>query len=75
LQRHGLAVFHILTDGMLENHEQTEKRLLRLFALPERELFRSPEEIVAEAYKLQGEKVAYQEDELVLREDPPHHEN
>jgi hypothetical protein len=38
-------------------------------------LFRSSEEIVAEAYKLQGEKVAYQEDELVLREEPPRHGN
>jgi len=75
LRRRGLAVFHILTDGTLESHEQTEKRLLRLFALPERELFRSSEEIVAEAYKLQGEKVAYQEDELVLREEPPRHGN
>jgi uncharacterized protein (DUF488 family) len=52
LRRRGLAVFHILTDGTLESHEQTEERLLRLFELPERELFRSPEEIVAEAYKL-----------------------
>jgi uncharacterized protein (DUF488 family) len=75
LRQRGLAVVHILTDGTLESHEQTEKRLLRLFALPDRELFRSPEEIVAEAYKLQGEKVAYQENELVLREEPPRHEN
>ncbi len=75
LRRRGLAVFHILMDGTLESHEQTEKRLLHLFAIPERELFRSPEEIVAEAYKLQGEKVAYQEDELVLREEPPSHGN
>jgi uncharacterized protein (DUF488 family) len=71
LRRLGLKVFHILTDGTLERHEQTEQRLLRKFELPERELFRSPEEIVAEAYKLQGEKVAYQEDELALREEPP----
>jgi uncharacterized protein (DUF488 family) len=75
LRRRGLAVFHILKDGTLESHEQTEKRLLRLFALPERELFRSSEEIIAEAYKLQGEKVAYQENELVLREEPPRHGN
>jgi uncharacterized protein (DUF488 family) len=75
LRQRGLAVFHILADGTLESHEQTEKRLLHLFALPERELFRSSEEIVAEAYKLQGEKVAYQEDELILREEPPSHGN
>lgn len=71
LRQRGLAVFHILADGTLESHDQTEKRLLRMFELPECELFRSPDEIVAEAYKLQGEKVAYQEDELAMREEPP----
>ena len=75
LRAHGLAVFHILADGTLESHEQTETRLLHLFALPERELFRSPEEIVAEAYKLQGDKVAYQADALALREEPPRYGN
>lgn len=71
LRQRGLAVFHILADGTLESHDQTEKRLLRMFELPECDLFRSPDEIVAEAYKLQGEKVAYQEDELAMREEPP----
>ena len=71
LRRHGLAVLHSLTDGTLEDHGQTEERLLQLLALPERELFRSPEEIVAEAYKLQGNKVAYHEEDLALREEPP----
>lgn len=75
LRQLGLAVSHILTDGTLESHEQTEKRLLRLFELPERELFRSPAEIVAEAYKLQGEKVACQEGEFALREEPPRYGN
>jgi uncharacterized protein (DUF488 family) len=71
LRRRGLNVFHILTDGTLETYEQTESRLLHLFELPERELFRSTDEIIAEAYKMQGEKIAYHEEELSLREDPP----
>ena len=75
LRERGLGVFHILADGTLENHEQTENRLLHLFELPERELFRSPKEIVSEAYKLQGNKVAYQEDTLALREEPPPYGN
>lgn len=75
LRERGVQVFHILADGMIENHEQTEGRLLHLFELPERELFRSPDEIVAEAYKLQGDKIAYQEDTLALREEPPRHGN
>jgi uncharacterized protein (DUF488 family) len=70
LRERGLPVFHIHTDGTLESHEQAEARLLHLFKLPARELFRSTDEIVAEAYKLQSDKVAYQEDELALREEP-----
>src|ERR1017187_1403336 len=75
LRRRGLQVFHILADGTIESHEQTESRLLHLFELPERELFRLPDEIAAEAYKLQGDKIAYQEDTLALREEPPRYGN
>lgn len=71
LRQQGLQVLHVLSDGSLEDHVQTEKRLLQVFALEHEELFRSQDEIVAEAYKKQGEKVAYHEEELVLREEPP----
>ncbi len=75
LRQEGLQVLHILSDGSLEDHAQTEKRLLQVFALENKELFRSQDEIVADAYKKQGEKVAYHEDELVLREEPPYYGN
>jgi uncharacterized protein (DUF488 family) len=71
LRERGIEVRHILSDGTLESHEQAESRLAQLFDLPERELFRSSGEIVAEAYRLQGEKIAYQEDAPTLREEPP----
>lgn len=71
LRDRGIEVRHILSDGTLESHEQAETRLAQLFDLPERELFRSSGEIVAEAYRLQGEKIAYQEDALALRDEPP----
>ena len=48
-----------------------EGRLARLFDLSEQELFRSEGEILAEAYRLQGERIAYQEDALAMREEPP----
>lgn len=67
----GIEVRHILSNGTLESHEQAEIRLAQLFDLHERELFRSSGEIVAEAYRLQGEKITYQEDALTLREEPP----
>lgn len=75
LREGGMAVQHILSDGTLESHEQAEIRLAQSFDLPERELFRSSGEIVAEAYRLQGEKIAYQEDALALREEPPKYGN
>ncbi|MBI2948388.1 MAG: DUF488 domain-containing protein [Verrucomicrobia bacterium] len=75
IQQQGLQVLHILSDGSLEDHVETEKRLLHLFALEEKDLFRSPEESVARAYKMQGEKVAYHEEDLVLREEPPRYGN
>lgn len=71
LRERGIEVRHILSDGTLESHGQAETRLAQLFDLSERELFRSSDEIVAEAYRLQGEKIAYQEDALALREEPP----
>jgi uncharacterized protein (DUF488 family) len=75
LRQQGLHVLHILSDGSLEDHAQTEARLLQQFALEEKDLFRSPEESVARAYKMQGEKVAYHEEDLVLREEPPRYGN
>ena len=75
LRQQGLQVLHILSDGSLEDHGETEKRLLQVFTLENKELFRSQDEIVAEAYKKQGEKVAYHEEDLVLREEPPRYGN
>jgi len=75
LRQQGLQVIHILSDGTVEAHELTEKRLLQLFALDEKDLFRSSAESVARAYKMQGEKVAYHEEDLVLREEPPRYGN
>ncbi|MFN0068311.1 MAG: DUF488 family protein [Limisphaerales bacterium] len=75
LRQQGLQVLHVLSDGSLEDHSQTEKRLLQVFALENKELFRSQDEIVSEAYKKQGEKVAYHEEDLVLREEPPRYGN
>lgn len=71
LRERGLSVFHIHSDGSMESQDQAEGRLAKSFGLSERELFRSPGELVAEAYRRQGEKIAYREDALALREEPP----
>jgi uncharacterized protein (DUF488 family) len=71
IRRQGLQVLHVLSNGAVETHEQTEKRLLRLFALDEDDLFCAPEENLLAAYKLQGQRIAAREEVLLRREGPP----
>ncbi len=59
LRKRDVGLHHILPDGSLESHRDTEKRLLRLLRLPESELFRTHEEIIADAYAIQGQRIAY----------------
>lgn len=61
----GNEVCHILADGSLETHEHLEARLLKLWKLPEGDMFRSRAECVQHAYALQGERVAYQDEEMM----------
>ena len=55
----GTQVIHIHADGSLEEHRDAEKRLLRLTGLHEPDLFHTQEEISAEAYQRQEERIAY----------------
>jgi uncharacterized protein (DUF488 family) len=59
LVERGIRVEHILADGSLEEHEATMERLLRKLRLPNQDLFRSREEIIAEALARWGERIAY----------------
>ncbi len=54
----GIEVNHILAHGALETHHELESRLLALCQLPEGDMFRSREECVADAYRIQAERVA-----------------
>jgi hypothetical protein len=60
----GLAVQHILADGRLESHADALSRLLRQLNLPEHDLFRSPEDVLEDAYRIQGEGIAYYDAEI-----------
>lgn len=60
LQLLGILIKHILSDGTVEDHTVTEKRLLKLFKLDSPNLFFSKEQLLNNAYSLQGEKIAYQ---------------
>jgi len=60
LKERGINVQHIHADGTLESQEDVERRLAQKFNLTKRELFQSDAEILGEAYRRQGEKIAYQ---------------
>lgn len=60
----GVVVQHILADGRLESHEATMERLLDVVGLLHQDLFRSRDELIAEALVRQEERVAYVDEKL-----------
>lgn len=56
----GVQIEHIHADGHLESHDAALTRLTRMFNLPELDLFHSREELLDEAYRRQGERIAYE---------------
>lgn len=60
----GISVNHIHADGSLESHEALESRLLAACKLPEGDIFTSREEFILQAYLIQGERVAYQDEAM-----------
>jgi uncharacterized protein (DUF488 family) len=59
LEAPGVEIRHILGDGRVESHADTMDRLVRQLHLPESDMFSSRQDIVAEAYRIQEERVAY----------------
>ena len=59
LERAGVAVTHILKDGLLETHVQAMERLIASLGLPATDLFKTPADLFDEAYEVQASKVAY----------------
>jgi uncharacterized protein (DUF488 family) len=60
----GLEIAHIHADGSLEDHGTLESRLLDMCKLPEGDMFKQRAEFISEAYAIQGERVAYQDDNM-----------
>ena len=67
LEEEGLSIQHIHADGRLEAHDEAMDRLIDLVGLPRDDLFRSREEIVAEALFRQEGRVAYMDTESEAR--------
>ena len=60
LTERGAAVQHILANGDLESHDDSMDRLLDSLKLPRHgDMFRSREDVIAEALLRRAQKVAY----------------
>jgi uncharacterized protein (DUF488 family) len=59
LHERGHAVRHILEDGRIEDHAFLQLRLLAAHGMAESELFRTHEEMVADAYEVQAERIGF----------------
>jgi len=60
----GIAVSHIRANEPLESQQDMESRLLALCKLPEGDMFKGRDEFLTEAYAIQGERVAYQDETM-----------
>lgn len=59
LDEEGIAVEHIREDGRLESHDDALSRLLAMLKLSTDDMFRSRREVIEDAYRLQGGRIAY----------------
>jgi len=64
----GILVSHIHADASLESHEGLESRLLKACKLPEGDLFKSRSDYLHDAYLIQGDRVAYQDESMNQQE-------
>jgi len=62
LRNLNIKLAHILCDGTVEYHTESEKRLLKLLNLEQLDLFADNSDIFDKAYKLQAQKIAYKID-------------
>jgi hypothetical protein len=56
----GITIKHILSNGRVEDHKDSELRLMKLFKLDQPDLFRTDQQRLDDAYSRQGENIAYE---------------
>lgn len=61
LPKDRVTVQHVLADGTLESHDAAGARLLRELHLLQEDLFRSPEEVLSDAYREREKTIAYKD--------------
>ena len=59
LAERGVTVHHLLADGSIETHEEALSRLLDVAGLPQEDLFRSRQDLIAEALAAQEKRIAF----------------
>jgi uncharacterized protein (DUF488 family) len=59
LEREGIPVSHILSDGSLESHEHAMQRLATSLKLTTTDLFSGPADLIDQAYDTQAGRIAY----------------
>ena len=59
LEKVGIPVTHILHDGTLEPNRHALQRLAAELKLAETDLFRSQDELIQDAYEIQGRRMGY----------------
>ncbi len=70
LTERGVAVTHILADGGLEDHDDTMNRLMDALKLPrDGDLFRSRDEVIADALARQSKRIAFVGDKPLVAVD------
>jgi uncharacterized protein (DUF488 family) len=60
----GVLVSHVHANGKLESHAEAMSRLVGLLGLADKDLYRTKEEIFADACALQAKRIAYEGEEI-----------
>jgi uncharacterized protein (DUF488 family) len=59
LDEAGIGVEHIRENGRLESHDEALSRLISVLKLSTDDMFRSRRELIEDAYRAQGERIAF----------------
>jgi len=60
----GVPVTHIHANGMLESHEEAMSRLVEMRGLPDKDLYRTKEQIIADACAAQEKRIAFDNEQM-----------
>ena len=59
LAARGVPISHIHADASLEQHEHLMQRLITQLRIPPEDMFRSAADVLDDAYRIQGARIAY----------------